>query len=247
MRVGPFVVDPLDGADLVSAFGELLDGGDADRSPLCFGLHVSALNARSNASLVRAVNAADLVYADGNSIVALARLGGSPRFGSSVTTDIGHCFLAEASRRLGRPARVALVGGPLGLAAQAGARLSLLHDVEIVATETGYSNDWAPVVRRLKAAGPDVVVVGLGIPAENLWAMRWRHDLGGSVVFSCGGWFGYLAGNEPRAPSWLRRAHLEWVYRLHLAPSRLGPRYVRGVFSVLALMPGQLGRRLARS
>jgi N-acetylglucosaminyldiphosphoundecaprenol N-acetyl-beta-D-mannosaminyltransferase len=62
-----------------------------------------------------------------------------------------------------------------------------------------------------------------------LWAKEHLASLPAALTLTCGGWFGYIVGEEPRAPALMRRFYLEWLFRLQLQPRRLGGRYLRGL------------------
>jgi N-acetylglucosaminyldiphosphoundecaprenol N-acetyl-beta-D-mannosaminyltransferase len=213
---------------------------------LAFALHVGGLNHRGDKDFVAAMRRADVVYADGASVVGLARVAGARIIGRSVTTDLGWDVLRKLGDRHARPLRLALIGGPIGLATEAGAVLAEQLGAQIVVSEHGYQPDWAPVVNRLRATRPDVLIVGLGAPAEMRWVMQWLDRLPPTLVLTCGGWFGFLAGHERRAPAWMRAAGMEWVGRILQAPARLFPRYARGTYSTAALLPRCVRTRISR-
>lgn len=239
VRVADLPVADLRKEEVVRLAGQPASG----RARLVFALHVGGLLHLDKRVFNRALSGADVLYADGAAVVFLARLAGARRMERAPTTDIGIQVLREVSRQLGRPAQVALVGGPSGLARDAGQVLSEEPGVEVVVTHDGYFSDDAAVLDLLHRASPDVVVLGLGMPREALWAYRHRDELPAAVVLTCGGWFGFLTGAELRAPLWLQRAGLEWTYRLAQDFTRLGGRYARGAFRVLTLAPGQLAQR----
>lgn len=216
-----------------------------DRARLVFALHVGGLLHLDHQAFRTALTDADVLYADGAAVVLLARLAGARRMERAPTTDIGAPVLREVSRRLGRPARVALVGGPPGLADDAGEVLARSTGVRVVATHDGYFADDSHVLDMLRGSRPDVVVLGLGMPREAVWAHENRDELPSAVVLTCGGWFGFLTGAERRAPRWLQRAGLEWTYRLSQQFPRLIGRYARGVLRVARLVPRQLAVRSA--
>jgi N-acetylglucosaminyldiphosphoundecaprenol N-acetyl-beta-D-mannosaminyltransferase len=81
---------------------------------------------------------------------------------------------------------------------------------------------------RIGAANTQLLWIGLGTPKQDLVAATLR-DLGAAPVILCvGAAFDFLAGTMPRAPQWMQRAGLEWLYRLWLEPGRLGRRYLVG-------------------
>lgn len=243
--VGPFHVLDASRAEVARA---AVDRALQHPSPqvVAYALHVGGLNHRDDPAYVAAMADADLVYADGGAVVALARLGGASSIERAPTTDLGWDILRDLGESLGRLPRLALVGGPPGLAERAGSALEAATAGIAVEVTHGYHQDWLPVVERLRAADPDVIIVGLGAPREMLWVHRWRHELPPGLVLTCGGWFGFLAGDERRAPSLLRRSGLEWITRVTQSPRRLLPRYVRGLWSTLVLAPQSLAGRWSR-
>ncbi|MBR7743691.1 WecB/TagA/CpsF family glycosyltransferase [Phycicoccus sp. BSK3Z-2] len=240
--VGPFEVDDLDARRTVAAAVALGVRGGRSRF---YALHVGGLNHRADAGFVEEMNSADLVCADGGSVLLLARLSGARSIERAPTTDVGWDVLHGMAAELGRAPRVALVGGEPGLAEAAGRVLAAAGAADVVHTDHGYHETWQGPLRLLREADPEVLVVGMGAPREMHWVRDHRHDLPESLVMTCGGWFGFLTGAESRAPGLLRRSGLEWLARVAQAPARLGPRYLRGAFTVLAIAMGTLARRRA--
>jgi N-acetylglucosaminyldiphosphoundecaprenol N-acetyl-beta-D-mannosaminyltransferase len=208
---------------------------------------VGGLNARRERDFVVAMRQADVVYADGGSVVWLARLAGGNRIERAPTTDIGWDVMRGFARRAGRLPRVAMIGGPPGLAERAGAVLEEAGVADVVFHTNGFHSDWAESLTRLREAAPDITVIGLGAPREMIWSQRHRDELPPGLLLTCGGWFGYLVGEERRAPRVLRRSGLEWIARVAQAPGRLGPRYARGVAVTALLALGTLQRRTPES
>jgi N-acetylglucosaminyldiphosphoundecaprenol N-acetyl-beta-D-mannosaminyltransferase len=233
VAVGPFQVAD---ASKDAVGGRIVQlAADANRPVLVYALHVGGLNDRRDAAFVAAMREADLVYADGGSVVWLARLAGAEQIERAPTTDIGWDVLKGLHQRLGRPVRLALVGGPAGLAERAGAEFDASGDSRTVVTVDGYRTDWEQALEEVRTATPDLTVVGLGAPREMTWSQEWRDHLPPTVVLTCGGWFGHVVGDEKRAPRMLRRSGLEWIARMAQQPRRLVPRYSRGLASTAAV------------
>ncbi len=230
-------------ADVVQQVIAQAAAARSERLLTVYALHVGGLNARDDADFVRAMNAADVVYADGGSVVLLARLAGATRIERAPTTDVGWDVLRGLSTALGRPARLALIGGPPGLAEKAAEQLESGGAGTPVFVEHGYHTDWAQVCSRLRAVQPDACIVGMGAPQEMLWTERWREQLPPGLLLTCGGWFGHIVGEERRAPRVLRRSGLEWIARMAQDPRRLGPRYARGIAATAALVPAAMTHR----
>lgn len=215
------------------------------RARLVFALHVGGLLHRGDEEFRVALAAADLVYADGAAIVLLAKLAGARRIERAATTDIGLGVISTLSVELGRPVRLALIGGEPGLADAAAHSLRASSPVTIVMTSHGYFEDDHAIFSSLRDARPDMIIVGLGMPREAKWSYLSQAELPSAVVMTCGGWFGFLAGRERRAPLLLQRTGLEWSYRLLQDFPRLFSRYALGSVAVARLIPGQLKQRRA--
>lgn len=101
------------------------------------------------------------------------------------------------------------------------------------------------LVRQIRAAAPDVVWVGLGMPKQEHW-MAYAHPLlPGVSLVGVGAAFDWLAGTTPIAPQWMRDRGLEWLYRLILEPRRMWRRYVYNNPAFLILLVGRYVRTAA--
>jgi N-acetylglucosaminyldiphosphoundecaprenol N-acetyl-beta-D-mannosaminyltransferase len=79
----------------------------------------------------------------------------------------------------------------------------------------------------IEAARPEVLVVGLGAPKQELWVHRNRQRLAAKVALCVGATIDFLAGERSRAPLWMQSAGLEWLYRVASEPRRLAARYAK--------------------
>ncbi|WP_336489092.1 WecB/TagA/CpsF family glycosyltransferase [Methylobacterium nigriterrae] len=105
----------------------------------------------------------------------------------------------------------------------------------VVGTHNGFLDaaDEASLRRTIAAARPDLILVGMGNPRQE----RWIADNVPGVclcAMAVGAWFDFITGTVPRAPGWIRRARLEWIYRLCIEPRRLASRYLVGNLLFLA-------------
>ncbi len=242
--VGPFTV-----ADVT--YGQAIAlAADLAFEPCCphrfYALHVGGLNARADGVFVQEMNDAELVCADGGSIVLLGKLAGGRAMERVPTTDAGWDVLRAVGVRLGRQPRVALVGAQLGTVQSAASALSEGVPCDVVLVEHGYHQEWAGVLSSLSDVKPDVLVLGLGAPREMLWVREHLANLPPCLIMTCGGWFGFLSGEETRAPRALRLPGLEWIARVAQSPRRLLPRYLRGIISTALVGAHTLETRLLR-
>lgn len=83
------------------------------------------------------------------------------------------------------------------------------------------------IIGQINAAEPDYVWVGLGTPKQDLWLASHRTRLRAPALLAVGAAFDFLAGKRRRAPRWMQRTGMEWLYRLATEPRRLGSRYTR--------------------
>jgi N-acetylglucosaminyldiphosphoundecaprenol N-acetyl-beta-D-mannosaminyltransferase len=242
VRVGPFEVSDLTSSDVVQELVRLV-GPPSGHPARAFALHVGGLVARRDGGFVRAMNDAELVYADGASVVLIAKAAGARRISRSSTTDIGWDVLRGLTALRGEPPVVSIVGGRPGLAAEA---LDVLVQAGVAragVTDHGYHDDWTETLRALRERPADVLVVGLGAPQEMLWVSQHHGELVAGLVLTCGGWLGFLVGAEARAPAWAQRLSLEWAFRLGQDPRRLASRYTRGAGATAILCLLALFRR----
>lgn len=188
--------------------------------------NVSNLMARS-ARFARDVLAADLRYADGQSIVWAARL-----FGLHLAERIATTDLAEplATRLAAEGRRLFFLGGAPGVGEAAAERLRATIPGLQVRTSDGFRGPEATerILQEIREFRTDVLLVGLGDPAQLDFVVANRDRLGSITVLTCGGLFDWLSGRMRRAPRWMIRSGLEWFWRLMIEPRRLFRRYVIG-------------------
>ncbi|PRD64620.1 hypothetical protein C6P64_13660 [Malikia granosa] len=86
----------------------------------------------------------------------------------------------------------------------------------------------AITMRKIRLTQADALLVGVGAPRQERWIQAHAAATGTTVVVGVGGLFDYYAGNIARAPLWMRRSGLEWLFRLLQEPRRLARRYLVG-------------------
>ena len=121
-----------------------------------------------------------------------------------------------------------------------------LKRLRIVGAHAGYfktSGDTnEAVIAQINAAAPQVLLVGMGFPLQELWIAANLDRLKVNVAVAEGGSFSFISGATRRAPGWMRRAGLEWLFRLMRQPRRLGRQMAIPVF-VWMVVRERLGRR----
>lgn len=176
------------------------------------------LRCRSNAAYAAAVNGAELVLADGVGDLYAARILGTPLPERAAGADLVPRLLARLARRGGS---VFLYGGRPGVAERAGARLQNTYPgLRISGTENGYISDETAVFAALYEKKPDLLLLGLGVPRQELWMAENRRSVS-AVMIGVGGLLDVFAGDIPRAPERWQKLGLEWLYRLLREPKRI--------------------------
>jgi len=178
------------------------------------------MEAQHNSAFRRVLAAADLATPDGFGLLLAARLRGSA-FRGRVTGVALAELMAARSAECGWS--LFLLGAAPGVAERAATALQRAHPgLRIAGCYAGSPRrDEEPVIRaRIRAAQPTVLLVAYGHPAQELWIARNQPLLRVPVAIGVGGVFDYLAGATPRAPAWMRRIGMEWLYRLIRQPQR---------------------------
>lgn len=164
-------------------------------------------------------------------------------------------ILQWASMLLGAPIREKISGSDLILwlteyAAQKGYSVFFLGGADGVAQKTaeiltkrypgfslagvysppmGFDSDPREIQRSIEMvrnASPDICFVALGSPKQELWSYRHCQELDVPVLVGVGAAFDFVTGRRIRAPRWVQRAGLEWLWRLAQEPRRLAKRYL---------------------
>jgi N-acetylglucosaminyldiphosphoundecaprenol N-acetyl-beta-D-mannosaminyltransferase len=199
--------------------------------PCCtytYGVNAYALNmAYLNQEFFQYIREADLIFADGASLLLAARVLGSSLPEKITTTDLWPklCELAVPQHLT-----FYLLGGEPGLAERARARaLQQYPGLSIVGVHDGYTNIFAPhTIAAINDARPDIVWAGLGDPLQGRWANFMRKKLNAKLIITCGGMFKIVAGDLERVSYSWQQQGFEWLYRLWQEP-RTWRRYVLGL------------------
>ena len=189
---------------------------------------------RSDTAYAQAVAAADMLLPDGIGVELAGRMTGDTLTANLNGTDLVPDLLEKAAR-MGKS--VYLFGGTPGTADAAANRLiSTIPNLRIAGTRDGFGGaaDSNAVIADINDSGADIVLVALGVPMQELWLHKHAHRLDAPLTLAVGALFDFLAGTVARAPKWVRRSRLEWVWRLAQEPKRMAKRYLAGNVSFLA-------------
>lgn len=183
---------------------------------------------QANPELRQAINAGDIVSADGQAVVWFGRWAGIPVPERVTGIDLMTEMLGEAEHH---GWRVFLWGASDAVVRQAATRIQDAYPgLAAVGTYPGYfvPSEEESICRQIAAWRPDIVFLGMNTPKKELISYRRLQALGSRLVMGVGGAFDIWAGRTARAPRIWQRLGLEWLYRLLLEPRRMARRYLVG-------------------
>jgi N-acetylglucosaminyldiphosphoundecaprenol N-acetyl-beta-D-mannosaminyltransferase len=207
-----------------------------------------AVMLRDNERFQAAYHDASLVVADGLPLVLLSRLLGTTIPERVAGSDLVPALLANADDR--HPISVFLLGAAPGVADRAAEQITsrwpAVHVAGTYSPPLGFEKDQREndeILRRIAAAHPDVVIIGLGAPKQELWIQSHRHRVQAAVAICAGATIDFLAGEKKRAPQWIQKIGLEWFHRMLSDPRRLVRRYARDAWVLPQLVWKELGQK----
>ena len=168
------------------------------------------------------LNAAALVVPDGAGTVWAARHLGHAMPERVAGYDLAQELLRRAPAE-GR--RIYFFGAAPGVAEKAKEKAEQLYPgIEIVGVRNGFFSpaDNAAIIAEIREARPDLLLVALGVPKQEKWIAAHLAELDVPVAIGVGGTLDVMAGVMKRAPYWMQRAKLEWLFRGLMQPKRAG-------------------------
>ena len=230
-------VDDLDEEEAVAAIARMVEAGGAHY--LCVVNAAKAVAASRDDRLRDVLAHASLVTADGMSVVWAARWLGQ-RLKARVTgIDLFERLVAEAARR---GWSVFFFGASLESVRGVVERFSRAHPtLRVAGWRDGYFDkaESPAIADQIRRSRADLLFVAMGSPAQEFWIAENLERTGARFAMGVGGSFDHLSGRKPRAPQWMQRAGLEWLYRLLREPRRLWRRYLVGNTQFLRLVVRQ--------
>lgn len=180
----------------------------------------------SNRSLRSVLNKASYIFPDGSGVKMACKIMRRPLRENLNGTDMfPHiCTMAQKEGY-----RLFLYGAKEGIAKQMKDKLLEQYpSLKVVGVANGYdlhSNEVINMVNHLKT---DILLVAKGAPIQEEWIDSHSEKISAAVTIGVGGLFDFYSGSIPRAPLWMRKAGIEWTYRLLQEPKRMFKRYILG-------------------
>lgn len=193
------------------------------------------INMRDDKKLFNSVQSCDIINIDGMGVVWGARL-----LGHAVPERVAGCDLFMELMQLSaqKSYPIFLLGATDDVVS--GTRQVLetrFPSLQIAGHHNGYFwDDEAAVVEKVRASGARLLFVAISSPMKENFIERWKHELGVDFVMGVGGTFDVVAGKVTRAPVWMQRAGMEWLFRLLQEPRRMWHRYLTTNLAFARLM-----------
>ena len=177
-----------------------------------------AYEALHDGQLREMLNGADLMLPDGAGVVLASKLLRTPVKQKVAGVDFAAGLLGVLERN---GQSLYLLGGKPGIGELAAQKMLEAHpQLRIAGIADGYFQDEAPVVAKINASGADALFVCLGAPKQERFMVQHQQELHVHLMAGLGGSLDAFAGTVQRAPAWMIRLNLEWLYRLIREPKR---------------------------
>ena len=177
-----------------------------------------AYEALHDGQLREMLNGADLMLPDGAGVVLASKLLRTPVKQKVAGVDFAAGLLGVLERN---GQGLYLLGGKPGIGELAAQKMLEAHpQLRIAGIADGYFRDEAPVIEKINASGADALFVCLGAPKQERFMVQHQQELHVHLMAGLGGSLDAFAGTVQRAPAWMIRLNLEWLYRLIREPKR---------------------------
>lgn len=227
-------VDTLNMTETLDRLEEMVDAGRKEGT----GHQVATVNVDFIVKSLRdpelryLLQGADMATADGMPLVWAARLLGVPLKARVAGADLTPALAARAAER---GWSIYLLGAGPGVAAEAARILQERYPGLIIAgihspPKSSVLEMDPGIIAEIKACQPDILLVAFGNPKQEKWIGMHGRELGVPVMMGVGGSLDFIAGMTRRAPGWMQRMGLEWLFRLAQEPRRLWRRYAVDLF-----------------
>lgn len=226
------IVDVLDMKETV----ELVEKYIITKTPLhLMGVNADKVNeVNSNEKMKEIVNSCGIINADGASVVMASKKLGMKLPERVAGIDLMQELVDLCSKK---GYRVYLLGAKQEVVEQTKTALEKTYsNVNICGIHNGYfkKEEWDDISEIVKQANPDIVFVGITSPTKEYLIEHLQNNGHQCVFMGVGGSFDVISGNIPRAPKWMQKCNLEWLFRVMKEPRRLFKRYFVGNRKFLA-------------
>jgi N-acetylglucosaminyldiphosphoundecaprenol N-acetyl-beta-D-mannosaminyltransferase len=227
VRMGRVWIDSLTFVEAIEEIERLVDAGQGGTVFTPNVDHV--VQVEHNPAFRAAYDEASLCLVDGQPLIWASHLLGAPLPEKISGSDLILPLMHRAERRRWR---VYLVGGAPGVGVLAANKLKKQFDVEFVGIDAphvaadGRAVDEESLLERIRQARPHILLVAFGAPKQELFIHGAFSSIRPAVAIGVGAGFDFIAERVRRAPRWMSKSGLEWLFRLAQEPRRLAKRYL---------------------
>lgn len=192
------------------------------------------IKADKDSGLKELLNSATIQIPDGVGVLLASKLKGGHIRSRVTGIDLMQNICKLASEK---NYKVFLLGAKPGVAEKAaGILMERYKGLNITGIQDGYFKDDREVIDKIREASPDIVFVAMGSPKQEYWIKKNMEEIGASLYMGVGGSYDVICGNIDRAPEWMCKAGLEWLFRLIKEPWRYKRMVVLPGFLVKAVL-----------
>ncbi len=227
MILDKFPLDLVSKTDFINALGKWILIGE--KKKIFYSNVHTIVTAKKDKEFYEYLKKADIVYPDGWGPVLALRLSSKRKIAKHLTrvnaADFIYVLLAKMNSSR---AKIYLLGDAGKTLKKAVRNIGRKYrNIKIVGSHDGYfdAKENQLILKKIKEARPNLVLIGMGTPIQEMWVKNNWNKLPNSVYWCVGGLFNYISGTKKRAPKWMRENSLEWLYRLLQEPKRLWYRY----------------------
>ncbi len=212
--------------EISSVINDLINTGDKN---IFYYVNAHCLNlASKNLDYKNALNSATLVYSGGLGPVLASRILNQPIIERVPTPDFIENVFAEAEKRKWR---IFLLGSSNKSLQKVQIVLKdKFPKIIICGIQNGFykKSEEMSIVENINKKKPKILIVGMGPPKQELLIQKYKNKIKASTLWGVGALFDVISGTMPRAPFWMQKMGIEWLYRLLQEPRRLWKRYIFG-------------------
>lgn len=221
---------PIEDTTLEHAARRIVDAAGSKKPMRIAFINAHCVNmAHKDRAYRSSLRSFDALFADGIGMRIAAQASGQDLIDNVNGTDLFPYICEEAVEK---KVPIFLLGAAKGRADEVARRMAAAYPgLSFAGTHHGFfasEDDEARVIDQINSSGAGILFVALGVPAQEIWIERNRDRLTPKVILGVGALFDFYSGAIARAPLPLRKAGLEWAWRLALEPRRLWNRYVVG-------------------
>lgn len=224
IRIGNIPVDALTMKETLT----LIHQGIAERQPLHHVVVNAAkiVNAQKDPELMESILNCDIINADGQAVVWASRILNKPLPERVAGIDLMQELVASAAEK---KYRLFFFGAKEEVVRDVVDKYSRLYGPEIIAGyRNGYYNEEeeAVIAQQIAESRPHILFVAISSPKKEIFLDRYKHLFNARFIMGVGGSFDVVSGRVKRAPLWMQRNGLEWLFRTMQEPRRMWRRYL---------------------